>query len=155
MQREETCNWYQPTPKKLVNTPKIALDRYISYIDYCHSAIESGTCSKKCKDMTSRDMLLYASIKERKYEKGLQEAKQAGYKGIDMRAYAASFVYGAIESFEEIFRNIMSADDEQNKRKIIKIIARKNLNAARYCQKYLAEDPLFAAKVQDPFTSHM
>lgn len=93
--------------------------------------------------MTSRDMLLYASIKERKYEKGLQEAKQAGYKGIDMRAYAASFVYGAIESFEEIFR------------KIIKIIARKNLNAARYCQKYLAEDPLFAAKVQDPFTSHM
>lgn len=34
----------------------------MSYIDDCHSAIESGTYSKQLEDMISRDMLLYAAI---------------------------------------------------------------------------------------------
>lgn len=87
----------------------------MSYIDDCHSAIESGTYSKQLEDMISRDMLLYAAIKDGKYEKGLQAARQAGYQGLEMRGYAASFVYGSIESFENTFRNVMSAEDEKDK----------------------------------------
>lgn len=132
---------------------KIVLGYYMSYIDDCHSAIESGTYSKQLEDMISRDMLLYAAIKDRKYEKGLQAARQAGYQGLEMRGYAASFVYGSIESFENTFRNVMSAEDEKDKCKIIEIIASKNLDVARYCQKYLVEDPLFSRRVQNPFKS--
>ena len=129
------------------------LEYYASYIDYCHSAFKDGNYPKSRKDMTSRDLLLYTSLKDGKYERGVQSAKKEGYQGLDVRGYAASYVYGSIEVFEEIFRNIMSADDEEDKRKIIGIIARKKVDTACYTQKYLVEDPLFASKVQNPFTA--
>lgn len=152
-QRQETCTWYQPTSKKSFDNRKIVLEYYASYIDYCHSAFKDGNYPKSRKDMTSRDLLLYTSLKDGKYERGVQSAKKEGYQGLDVRGYAASYVYGSIEVFEEIFRNIMSADDEEDKRKIIGIIARKKVDTACYTQKYLVEDPLFASKVQNPFTA--
>lgn len=156
-QRTETCDWYQPVPKKHPDYDKALSNLYIGYIARDLRRIHAGEYDKTAAEMRSRDMLLLALVQEGRCEKDAREEGKDRFHGEAFEAYTAAFLYGAMEVDERLACKMLQHEDREEAAKIMKLCMPKTLDIEAYQKKLKEENttPVQKRAVSEKKTAEM